>query len=107
MAHSQFINPQSKSGALPVIDFSKDYPKHKEQILQELADIEYVRLETTDDILLSGVRSMSDISKLAYVSDKYILIYEMKRGDIFVFNRNGKIVSHFNQRGQSGREIKI
>ena len=101
---SVFLFSQSKSGDLPVIDFSKNYPKHKEQILQDIVDIEYVRLETTDEVLLSGVRSMSDISKLAHISDKYIIVYEMKRGDIFVFNRNGKIISHFNQRGQSGRE---
>lgn len=41
---------------------------------------------------------------LSGISDKYILIHEPWRGNIFVFNRNGKIYSHFNHKGQSGRE---
>ncbi|MDR1097098.1 MAG: 6-bladed beta-propeller [Tannerella sp.] len=94
---SQAIIPQSKPGALPVIDFSKEHPK-KELRLQDIADIEYVPLETTDDVLLS------DKATLSYVSDNYILVHELIRGDIFVFNRNGKIHSHFNHKGASGRE---
>ena len=94
---SQVVSPQSKTGDLPVIDFSKSYPK-KEIILQDMADIEYVPLETTDDVLLS------ERAVLSYVSDNYILVHEPERGDIYVFNRTGKIVSHFNHKGQSGRE---
>ena len=107
MAHSQMNNPQSKSGDLPVVDFSKNHPQKKDIILQDIAVIEYIRLETTDNVILSGVRSMSDVSKIASISDNYIVIYEQIRGDIFVFNRNGKIVSHFNHRGQSGREYSL
>jgi hypothetical protein len=94
---SQAINPQSKTGSLPVFDISKKYPEKKIR-LQDIADMEYVPLETTDDILLS------DRAILSYVSDKYILVHEPQHGDIFVFNRNGKIHSHFNHRGQSGWE---
>lgn len=94
---SQAINSQSKTGGLPVIDFSKEYPQ-KEKRLQDIADIEYIPLETTDDILLSGDAVMS------CVSDKYILVHEPKLGDIFVFDRTGKIYSHFNHKGQSGQE---
>jgi hypothetical protein len=94
---SQFINPQSRTGGLQVIDISNT--KKKEIRLQDIADIEYIALETTDDILLS------DNSMLSYVSDKYIVVYELgPRGDIFVFNRNGKIVTHFNHRGSSSWE---
>lgn len=94
---SQVISSQSKTGDLPVLDFSKDYPK-KEIRLQDIADIEYISLETTDDLLLSGEAALSS------VSDKYILVYEPRLGDVFVFNRNGKIYSHFNHKGQSGQE---
>jgi len=99
---NQRINPQSKTKALPVIDISKNYPK-KEIILQDIADIEYIGLETTNDVLLCGL-SLSDVSVLSSVSDKYICTYEWKRGNIFVFDRKGKIVNHFNHRGQSGQE---
>jgi hypothetical protein len=94
---SQVVTPQSKTGNLPVLDISKKYPE-KKITLQDIADMEYVPLETTDDVLLS------DKAVLSCVSDKYILVHELQRGDIFVFNRNGKIHSHFNHRGASGWE---
>ena len=94
---SQTVSSQSKKGDLPIIDFSKQYPK-KEILLQDIAESEYIPLETTDDILLG------DRLVLSGISDKYILIHEPWRGNIFVFNRNGKIYSHFNHKGQSGRE---
>lgn len=94
---SQAINSQSKKGDLSVIDFSKSYPK-KEICLQDIADIEYIPLETTDDVLL-GNRLV-----LSCVSDKYILVHEPIRGNIFVFNRSGQIYSHFNHKGSSGQE---
>ena len=94
----QIINAQSKADNLPVFDFSKNYPQKKMR-LQEMADIEYVPLETTDDILLS------DGAVLSAVTDKYILVHETRHGDIFVFDRNtGKLYSHFNHKGQSGQE---
>jgi len=94
---SQLVSSQSTAVNLPIIDISKNHPK-KEIIIQEIADIEYVALETTDDILLS------ERAVLSYISDKYILVYEPVLGDIFVFNRNGKICSQFNHKGQSGKE---
>lgn len=94
---SHVISSQSKTGNLPVINVLKSYPK-MEMILQDVANVEYVPLETTDDILLG------DMASLSYVSDKFILVHEPIRGDIFVFNRSGKIYSHFNHKGQSGKE---
>ncbi len=93
---SQVMSPQSKKGNLPVIDFSKNYPT-KDISLQDIADTEYIPLETTRDVLLS------EWAVLSSVTDKYILVYEYVQGDIFVFNRNGKIYSHFNHKGQSGQ----
>ncbi|MCL3853734.1 6-bladed beta-propeller [Parabacteroides sp. GYB001] len=95
---SQVINSQSKTGNLPVFDFSKNYPQ-KKLCLQDMADIEYVPLETTADILMGGS------SVLSAVTDKYILVHEARLGDIFVFDRKtGKLYSHFNHKGQSGME---
>ena len=83
--------------AFSTIDISKKYP-NKEVSLQDIADIEYVALETTDTILLD------EYCKISYISDKYIVAYQSAKGDIFIFYRNGKISSHFNHKGQSGRE---
>lgn len=95
---SQVISSQSKKSDLPVFDFSKAYPQ-KKMCLQDMADIEYVPLETTNEILLGGLATLST------VTDKYILVHEPQLGDIFVFDRNtGKLYSHFNHFGQSGQE---
>lgn len=94
----QEITSQSKNTNLPVFDLSKDYPQKKLR-LQDMAEIEYVPLETTDEILLGGS------SVLSAVTDKYILVHEVRLGDIFVFDRKtGKLYSHFNHKGQSGME---
>jgi len=82
---------------LPVIDISKKYPQ-KEIHLQDIADMEYIPLETTDDVLLG------QFPWLSYLSDNYILVWNMGHEDIFVFNRNGKIVSHFKHKGQGDKE---
>jgi len=94
---SLVMSCQSKKDNLPVIDFSKNYPT-KEIRLQDIADLEYIPLETTEDVLLS------DNAVLTSVTDKYIIVYEPLLGDIFVFNRTGKIYAHFNHKGQSGQE---
>lgn len=94
---SLFVKAESKTDKLPVIDFSKQYPK-KELLLQDIADISYVPLETTDDVLLSN-RAV-----LSCVTDNYILVHEFTRGDVFLFDRAGKIISHFSHKGQSGQE---
>lgn len=89
---------QSQSGSLPVVDLSKNYPLEKLN-LQDMASVEYVPLETTDDILLSGNAALSA------VGDKYILVHEFQLGDIYLFDRyTGKLKSHFNHKGGSGME---
>ena len=89
---------QSQSGSLPVVDLSKNYPLENLR-LQDMASVEYVPLETTDDILLSGNAALSA------VGDKYILVHEFQLGDIYLFDRHtGKLKSHFNHKGGSGME---
>ena len=89
---------QSQSGSLPVVDVSKNYPLEKLN-LQDMASVEYVPLETTDDILLSGNAALSA------VGEKYILVHEFQLGDIYLFDRHtGKLKSHFNHKGGSGME---
>lgn len=96
LAGSQGMRAQSNS--LPVIDLSKNYPLEKLR-LQDMASVEYVPLETTDDILLSGNAALSA------VGDKYILVHEFQLGDIYLFDRHtGKLKSHFNHKGGSGME---
>jgi hypothetical protein len=89
---------RAQSNSLPVIDLSKNYSLEKLN-LQDMASVEYVPLETTDDILLSGNAALSA------VGDKYILVHEFQLGDIYLFDRHtGKLKSHFNHKGGSGME---
>ena len=67
------------------VDLSKNYPLEKLR-LQDMASVEYVPLETTDDILLSGNAALSA------VGEKYILVHEHQLGDIYLFDRHtGKL----------------
>ncbi len=88
---------QKESDDLITVDVSKSYPK-KELILQDLFDIEYVPLETTDEMLTEG--------HIQYISDNYMIFKNLGRmaGEIFIFDRQGKAVRKINRLGQSGEE---
>ena len=92
------VNNNRKSNqGLPVIDLTKNYPE-KEFIADE-ADKEYIPLETTDDVLADRYFFIK------YVSDQRIVgTNGMERGDILIFDGNGKVVSFFNHRGGSNNE---
>ena len=79
------------------IDISKDYPS-KAINFNPIRNREYVPLETTDDVLLGMY------SYLEFISENYILMVENSAGNIFIFNRIGKIVSFFNHKGQGPEE---
>ena len=88
---------QKDSDGLIRVDVSKSYPK-KELILQDLFDIEYVPLETTDEMLTEG--------HIQYIGDNYMIFKNLGRmaGEIFIFDRQGKAVRKINRLGQSGEE---
>lgn len=89
-------NKQS-SNDLIVVDVSKSYPK-KELILQDLMDVEYIPLETTDEFLTQGL--VQDVGK------EYLLVKNRNNdGDIFIFDRKtGKGVRKINRQGQGAEE---
>ena len=90
--------PQSTTG-IPVVDFEKKYPQ-KDLLVSENADVEYVRLETTDEVLLDGLAGL-----YLSVTDRYIVTNNSKEGRIFVFNRQGKHLYNFMRKGNSGEEF--
>ena len=75
---------------LIVIDVTK---KHPEKIVyaQDIADIEYIPLETNDSTLI-------DRRKPDVVSEQYI-VYHNQNGQVLVFNRQGKRLYSFNRTG--------
>ncbi len=87
---------QSKNG-IPVVDVTKTYPK-KEIKLQDIADVEYIPLETRDDVLLDTYYHICTISPDS------LLVGNYEEGSVFLFNGQGKVLQKFNHKGQSGRE---
>ena len=84
---------KGESGGLPVIDLSKEYPVEKMDI-HEIADVEYIPLETTDESVLAG--------GWLSMSEDYLVI---KDEDICFFDRKtGKYLWRFNRLGNSGEE---
>lgn len=68
-------------------------------VLQDLFDIEYIPLETTDTFLTSG--------QLLAVSDDLLVIKDVSRlrnGNVFLFNRDGSGIGKFNHLGQGPEE---
>jgi len=89
------FNPHPKLvSELPVADLVRTYPEKTFDAID--ADIDYVPLETTNEALAD-----SDFS-VVYVSDNRIVGINIRRGDIFIYGRDGKLISFFNHRGNSG-----
>lgn len=88
---------QEMESDLPVIDLEKEYPIKRIDI-HEIADVEYIPLETIDESILMFGTDKS-------VSDEYIIVsefsYEYK---ILIFTRNGKYVSTIDRQGQGPGE---
>jgi hypothetical protein len=82
---------------IPVIDVSKEYTK-KTFAVQDIADIEYVPFETADKVLFDLT------AKVIYLSENRIIVINQDQGDVFIFDRNGKISSCFNHKGRGPEE---
>jgi len=89
-------NNKQEAGETVEIDVSQKYSE-REVLLQDIAKVEYIPLETNDNTLIG-------ISRTVYVSDNYIIVINIGEGDIFVFDGKGKSKFSFNNRGQSGTE---
>jgi len=90
-------NANRHSGALTVIDTSKRFPE-KTLVLQEIAQVEYIALETTDDFL-------TDDSTPRFIDDNIIVMTVRQTGEVLIFDRKtGKGISKFNRLGRSGQE---
>ena len=87
---------QKESDGLITVDVSKSYPK-KELILQDLFDIEYVPLETTDDFMTT--RWILDITA------HYVVTMNMREGELFFFDRaTGKGIRRICRKGEGPEE---
>ncbi|MDR0795159.1 MAG: 6-bladed beta-propeller [Tannerella sp.] len=86
----------SNDDAFITVDVTKNYPK-KELILQDIADVEYIPLETTDEFINRGlVRS---------VTDNHLAIRLARQEEIMIYDRlTGKALHKISKRGQGAGE---
>ena len=89
-------NPSASEEQLITVDVTKRYPT-KEFLLQDLFDIEYVPLETTDEFVTK--------SWVMDISENIILTIINTSGDILLFDRKtGKGLAKFNHKGDGPDE---
>ncbi len=79
-----------------IVDVLKEYPE-KKMLLQDIADVEYIRMETTDDLLWQGRQANA-------FTDQYIINHHFKSGDVLFFDKTGKAIKKINRQGGSGEE---
>ena len=92
------------SSELITIELKKSYPK-LEVPIQELADVEYIPLETGDRFLLT------DSPQLFYADDEYIMMTDRATDHegrvvpaIFIYDRSGRAINMINRRGNGPGE---
>ncbi|WP_106831610.1 6-bladed beta-propeller [Parabacteroides pacaensis] len=88
---------EEDKSTLPILDISRDYPVRKVK-LSDIAEVEYVPLETTDESILPH------LCVTFYISKNYIITYDPEGGSIFIFNRQGKFIRKINKQGQGAKE---
>ncbi len=87
---------QNSNRELCIFDISSDYPL-KEVDIHEIADVEYIALETTENSLLKNTIPLK-------ISDKYIVVNGIYDGKIFFFDRSGKHLWTNKHIGQGNKE---
>lgn len=86
--------------AVITFDVMKTYPE-KEITLQDIADVEYIPLETGKDILLNN-----SVGNICLVSDSNIVAISPHNGYCYVFDRKGRLRSSFVHQGNGGKEYR-
>lgn len=75
--------PAEPFTGLPVFDLQRQYPE-KEIILQDIADVRYVVLETGDSSLVGTRTILMTDSFLVTVNKKSDVIFLISQGNIFI-----------------------
>lgn len=96
MGYTGCKQPDIANEDVIAVDVSASYPE-KDLILQDIMDVEYVPLETTDDFITHGI--------VEAVGKNLLLIRNRNDGDIFIFDRKtGKGLRKINRQGQGAEE---
>ena len=98
-ASTEQTQEAKKEQGVVTLDVTKDYPE-KKIVLQDLADVKYIPLETKKNALLTNSSAM-----LGYVSDSLIVAYTLEK-EIVLFNGDGSVRSSFSHAGQGSKEYQ-
>lgn len=98
ISESLFRDIPKSETTLPVLDLQKKYPQ-KTVNLQDIADVEYISLETHNDALLSSNYGTSITDSLIITSNR--------DDDVCIFHRDGRFSHSFNHKGGSGQEYSM
>lgn len=90
--------PQSVTAPV-TIDITQSYPK-RNLYLQDIADVSYIQLETTEESLLHPSPYY-----IYYVSDS-LIVAKTQEERVVLFDGKGLFQSSFRHKGQSGREYQ-
>lgn len=84
-----------------IVNVTKDEYPHKDIILQDFMEIEYVALDSSDDFLCQG--------HILAVGEKFIVVRnDIQDGDIFLFDRKkGNGIKKINRKGNGNEEYVI
>lgn len=98
-ASTEQIQEAKKEQGVVTLDVTKDYPE-KKIVLQDLADVKYIPLETKKNALLTNSAGC-----LGYVSDSLIVARTSDK-EIVLFNGDGSVRSSFRHVGQGSKEYQ-
>jgi hypothetical protein len=90
---------QSKEEDIVIVDVTKRYPQKEAVPIQDIADVEYIPLETNDRFLCH------EAGVFVSIGGEDIIYYNFWGDEtIFIFDKNGKAKTRINRKGQSGEE---
>lgn len=98
-ASTEQTQKAKKEQGLVTLDVTKDYPE-KKIVLQDLADVKYIPLETKKNALLPNSAGC-----LGYVSDS-LIVARTSDNEIVLFNGDGSVRSSFRHVGQGSKKYQ-
>ena len=97
------VKPSESSEAQNAIfwelDVANDYPE-KTINLEEIAEVRYVPLETTDQSLIQGIHKMA-------TSDDKIITCDLEQNTIFIFDKDGHFINSINKQGPGPQDYSL
>lgn len=95
LSESTISTSLGKKNTLALIDMRKQYPE-KEIILQDIADVSYIALESNEEFPFNG--------KVVALEKDKIIAYNFRDGNIFFHSGNGKFEKIINRQGGGPEE---